>query len=300
MPQHTIGLLEVRIIHNETEEQLHPSNFGPGGVDLLDEWATYLKRVRTSGGVSVKERFFTPQSLKSRTQRREVQSELDYGHFGSIRRVRDANTGSQTGDIATNEVPSEALRTLLRVPQNGTLSFLAHEVVGRLTAVGLFSQDFKKWFANRHRGYRVEMDYVEDSDAWNEFLDGATLRELSFIARRDAAGNRAGRPTTEQYDVRPGRRGDVLPQHWLERLRSDGHLPANEVLSVPVHEDDIDETRIVVAKDHRRRTISIGDSWPRFTWEIEPGSNVRPPDPTFLEVARDIIGTHLTRLNIDG
>lgn len=300
MPQHTIGLLEVRIVHNQSEEEVHPSKFGPRGVDLLDEWGMYLEQVEVAGGVSVKERYFTPQSIESHLQMREVQSELDYGHFGSPRRVRDAHTGSQTGDIATNEVPSEALRTLLRVPRNGTTCFIAHEVVGRLTAAGLFSQDLKKWFGNRHDGYRIELDYVEDSDAWNEFLDGATLRELTFTARRSAKGNRAGRPTKEQYDVRPAMRGDVLPHSWLERLRSDGYLPANEVLSVSVNQEDIDETRVVVSKDKRRRTISIGAAWPRFTWEIEPNSNERPSDLMFVDVARQIIGQQLTRLKIDG
>lgn len=34
----------------------------------------------------------------------------------------------------------------------------------------------KKRFAHDHRGYRLEVDYVEDADAWNDFLDGASLK----------------------------------------------------------------------------------------------------------------------------
>ncbi|MDQ0923381.1 hypothetical protein QF038_001889 [Pseudarthrobacter sp. W1I19] len=300
MPQHTIGLLQVRIVHNQTDQEVHPSNFGPESNDLLTEWDVYVDGIRSSGGVRHRERFLTVESKKLRATKREVECELDYGHFGNSRRVRDSNTGSQTGSIAGNEVASDALRLLHRVPLNGSFSYIAHEQIGRLSSSGVLTSDFKKWFGSRHDGYRLEIDYVEDADAWNEFLDGANLRELTFVARKPAEGNRAGRPTKELYDIRPDRRGDVLPRRWLDQLRSDGRLPANQVLSVAVDEGDIEETRVVVEKDKRRRTIHIGDDWPRFAWEIEANSNVRPGDESFRSVARDIIGAQLTRLRIDG
>lgn len=49
MPQHTIGLLGTRIVHTGTDEAVHPSNFGPGEHDLLNEWQQYLDGVRTGG-----------------------------------------------------------------------------------------------------------------------------------------------------------------------------------------------------------------------------------------------------------
>lgn len=300
MPQHTIGLLQIRIIHNATDQEVHPSNFGPGTTDLLTEWDAYIDALLGAGGVSYKERFLTVESKEFRPSLREVECELDYGHFGNSRRVRDSNTGSQTGSIAGNEVASDALRLLHRVPVNGCTTYLAHEQIGRLSTAGLLTTDFKRWFNSRHSGYRLEIDYVEDADAWNDFLDGANLRELTFVARKPADGNRAGRPTKELYDIRPDRRGDVLPRRWLEQLRSDGRLPANQVLSVAVDESDIEETRVVVEKDKRRRTIHIGDDWPRFTWEIEANSNTRPSDGSFRTVARDIIGAQLARNRVDG
>lgn len=300
MPQHTIGLLQVRILHNQTEQEVHPSNFGPGACDLLTEWDAYIDGILAAGGINHKERFLTVESKKCSPTAREVECELDYGHFGNERRVRDSNTGSQTGAIAGNEVASDALRLLHRVPVNGSTSYIAHEQIGRLSTAGLLTLNFKQWFGARHSDYRIEIDYVEDADAWNEFLDGANLRELTFVAHKPADGNRAGRPTKELYDVRPDRRGDVLPRSWLDQLRSDGRLPANQVLSVPVDESDIDETRVVVEKDKRRRTIHIGNDWPRFTWEIVPNSNTRPDDGSFRAVARDIIGAQLARHRIDG
>ncbi|HCJ48876.1 MAG TPA: hypothetical protein DHW40_06050 [Microbacterium sp.] len=298
MPLHTIGLLDVSILHNQSDQEVHPSNFGPNQTDFFDEWESYLEHVLRERGVRAGERYFTVERKRARKEARERLCELDYGHFGTRRRVRNAVNGEHVSDIDAGEVPSDPLRLLLRSPVNGTRAFIAHEVVGRASVVGVLAPDLKKWFQKRHNGYRLEIDYVEDADAWNDFLDGSTLRELTFVAHRRADGNRAGRPTTEYYDVRPVR-GEALPQNWLRRLRSDGHLPASEVLSIGVDDGDIDETRIVVQKNGRRRTIAIGADWPRFTWEIDPGSNQRPGDQQFYDVARSLIGDLLSRLNID-
>ena len=300
MPMHTIGLLEVRVVHNRTGADVHPSNFGPGGSDFLDDWNEFLKQVTAENGVTSRERFFTVEKQISKPSRREVKCELDYGHFGSARRVRDSLNGQHVGNIRTGEVPSDALRLLLRAPVNGKFAFIAHEIIGRSSAVGVVVPELKRQFIDAHSGYHLEIEYVEDSDAWNDFLDGAALKQLTFVARRPADGNRAGRPTKELYDILPGRRGDVLPRGWLDQLRSTGHLPANQVLSVPVDDDEIDETRVVVDKGGRRRTISIGDDWPRFTWEIDPGSTTRPSDRKFFSAAREIVDMQLTRLSIDG
>lgn len=294
MPHHTVGLLEVRILHSQTSTEVHPSNFGPDQLDLRELWTDYLNEVQGNGGVQTKERYFTVERVTQ--QGGETMCEFDYGRFGSNKRIRDVHTGRKTGDVAHDEVAGEALRLLLHVPLTGTSSYIAHEQVGISSIVGILATDFKKWFHWQSRGFHVEMDYVEDADAWNDFLDGATLRELTFVAKKPAAGNRAGRPTKEIYEVRPDGRGAVLPRTWLDQLRGDGRLPANEVLSVHVDESDIDETRVVVEKDKRRRTIRIGSDWPRFTWEIEPGSNTRPSDPVFVRVAGDIIHGHLSHL----
>lgn len=294
MPQHTIGLLEVRIQHSQTSTEVHPVNFGADNHDLRVLWHAYLEEVQLKGGVQTRERYFTVERVGQRDSS-ETMCELDYGRFGSNRRVRDVNSGSLTGNVAHDEVASEALRLVLHVPQTGTASYIAHEQVGISSVVGVLAADFKKWFHWQCRGFHLEMDYVEDADAWNEFLDGATLRELTFVAKKPAEGNRAGRPTKEVYEVRPDGRGAVLPRTWLDRLRGEGRLPANEVLSVQVDESDISETRVVVEKDKRRRTISIGSDWPRFTWEIEPNSNTRPTDFTFAAVAGEIIHGHVSR-----
>jgi hypothetical protein len=295
LPNHTVGLLEVRVVHSHTSTDVHPVNFGDGQHDLSELWLAYLREVEQEGGVQIRERYFTVETIGD--VQGDTLCELDYGRFGSDKRVRDVGTGSQTGKVAQNEVASEALRLLCHVPQQGTISYIAHEQVGISSVVGILSQHFKNWFHWQCRGFHVEIAYIEDADAWNDFLDGATLRELTFVARKPANGNRAGRPTKEIYEVRPDGRGAVLPTSWLERLRGEGRLPANEVLSVQVDESDISETRVVVEKDKRRRTISIGSDWPRFTWEIEPGSNTRPSDPTFTAVAGEIIHGHLARQN---
>lgn len=293
MPQHTIGLLEVQIFHTQTSTEVHPSNFGPEQLDLRDLWTEYLGEVRSNGGVQLKERYFTVERLEHPES--GILCEFDYGRFGSSRRVRDIRTGNQTGKVRPDEVAGESLRLLHHVPATGMTSLIAYEQVGISSVVGILSSDFKKWFHWRSRGFHIEINYMEDSDAWNDFLDGASLRELAFVAKKPAEGNRAGRPTKEVYEVRPDGRGMVLPRTWLDQLRGEGRLPANQVLSVQVDESDIAETRIVVEKNKRRRTIRIGNDWPKFTWEIDPGSSSRPSDTVFQGVAEEIIHGHLSR-----
>lgn len=289
MPQHTIGLLEAIVIHTSTTTPVHPHSFGPQKVDLLDEFAAYVEHVDSAGGVRVKERYFTKVKANKRPQKRDFQFELDYGRYGSVRRVRETTTGALTGSVKSSEVASDGLRLVAAVPAIGKFALIAHEVIGLASVAGLLTLDFGAWFAQRNSGFHIEMSYLEDSDAWDDFLAGAELKELTFIAHRPATNNRAGLPTREIYDVVADERGGVLPRRWLDRLISNGHLPPNQVLSVPVDASAIDETRVVVEKDNRRRTISIGNIWPRFTWEITPGSNRRPGDSTFQQVADDLI-----------
>lgn len=298
MPQHTVGLLEVTVIHHQGDVIVHPSSFGAGQIDLLEEIDSYLKYVELSGGVSLKERYFTKVAATPRASQRDIRFELDYGHYGSSKRVREYSTGKQTGAVKITEVASDGLRLVAAIPTTGKFALMAHEVIGLSSVAGIFASDFKRWFSARNSEFRIEIEYLEDSDAWEEFLDGAELKELTFIAHKPAKNNRAGRPTREIYEVLPNRRGDVLPRKWLDSLRQTGRLPANQVLSVGVDEDDIEETRVVVSKDKRRRTISIGAAWPRFTWEIEPDSNKRPSDSLFFVVTDDLIVTRFKNRGI--
>lgn len=122
MPQYTIGLLGTQIVHVQSDEVVHPSNFGPSADDLLVEWKTYMENVGAGGGIRSRDRFFTLESGKTRSVKREFECEIDYGQYGSDRRVRDASTGSQTGRIASTEVASDGLRIIDRVPRNGLAS----------------------------------------------------------------------------------------------------------------------------------------------------------------------------------
>jgi len=295
MTKYSLGLMEVRVVHNQSAEDMHVSNFNSSD-DLLNVWARYLETARSHHGVKGKERYFIPDTVVTQAGVRHVNSEIDYGRYGVSRRVIDTSSGSTTGNVAPDETASDTLRTSLAVPQNGKIALLAHEVAGTATLGGVLSHDVKRWFQQNYPGYRLSIDYLEDSDAWEEFLDGAELRQITFSAWRASQDNRAGVPTKEEYDVRPGVRGQVLPREWLARLRG-GRLPPSAVLNVPIEESDIDETTVVVSKDGRRRTIKIGQDWPRFTWEIDPDSDDRPVSGQFYAVANELVMQRLDRLN---
>ena len=69
MPLHTIGLLEVRVVHNQTDESVHPSNFGPSRSDFFDDWNSYLDKVVSDHGITSHERFFTVQKHSRKPNR---------------------------------------------------------------------------------------------------------------------------------------------------------------------------------------------------------------------------------------
>lgn len=145
--------------------------------------AAVPRRCAYRRGVRHRERYFTVESTQAWPDRREFECEVDYGSYGSNRRVRDSSTGNQTGTIGSSEVAGDGLRLIHRVPDAGLFSYIACEQIGRASVTGVLVQDFKRWFGRRHNGYRIEVEYLEDSDAWEQFLEGANLRDLRSSVR---------------------------------------------------------------------------------------------------------------------
>ena len=66
MTKCSLGLTEVRVVHNQSGEDVHVSNFN-NGDDLLKIWAAYLRSVKRDHGVKDKERFFIPETVSTLT-----------------------------------------------------------------------------------------------------------------------------------------------------------------------------------------------------------------------------------------
>lgn len=288
MPQHSLGVLEASVTHIASGTLVHPSAIGPNQVDLLHEFDEYLKWVGSSGGVAIRERFMTVVGTSQSSFQRARIAEFDYGRYGSHRRVHDVSTGRKTGDVRSGEAASDSIRVAMAVPINATFALIAHEIVARATIGTLFSNSFEKWFQERNGGFSIKFDYLEDADAWQEYLDGADLKSLSFAVYRTPPGDRTAPPRREVYEVDPGYRGEVLPHSWLDRIRSRSLNPG-DVMNVPVDPQDVEEIKVVVDRHGQRRTLVLESSWPRFTWEIDPGSIRRPTDTRFREFAFEIL-----------
>jgi hypothetical protein len=295
MPTFFIGLMEVRVIHNKTGEAVHVSSFSKENEDLLDVWDDYLAKTADTGGVATKDRYFVPERSTLFPALRQARAQFDYGRHGTDRRVRDSTSGSHVGDVARHQVASDTLRSLLVVPEHGRLAVLALESVGNASVAGMLSDHFKRWFQREFKGYRVELRYLDEPVAWSQFLDGADLRELSVTRYRPAHQNRAGRPTVEEFTVRPVR-GQMLPSSWLKEMLG-GRVRATDLLSVPI--DDADETKLLVRSGGRDRTITVGQEWPRFKWEVDPENEGRPSDAVFYGVAEELLDATIERLAAD-
>lgn len=299
MPLHTVGLLELGILHTATETVVHPYSFSDQKADLYNDWPDYVENILTQKGIRSSERYLTIEKTRPRHWARGAYCEFDYGSYGSQRRVRDSNNGQHVNDIKTEEVASDALRMALFVPKTGTQAYITHEVVGRASLVSVLRQDLEKWFKRRHPGYELQIRYVEDADAWRDWLEGADLKGLTFEVERSKDGNRLGRPTRERYEVVPSGRGEVLPSSLISRLLRGERIPPTDVLAIDIPVEDIAETKINVSKDGRQRSIRIGDDWPRFTWEIDPTTKGRPDDEAFLTLSQELFRRQLSKAQID-
>jgi hypothetical protein len=297
MALHTVGLLAVKVIDTNSGVEEVVSAFGSPQVDLLDEIEVFFRKVKADGGSTSKERYFTTVRVTPEPTRRLVHVEIDYGRFGSARRVREQSTGRETGVVKDTEVASDELRLSAAVPSTDRIALLAYEVAGQASCVGPLSQALLTSFHKANPGFTLDISYLEDTDAWDEYLKGAELKSLTFVTERQSLGNRASLPLREEHEVRPSGRGQSLPRKWLKKARK-GSLRATDVLSVKVKDSDVENTRIVVAKDGRRRTVVIGGDWPKFTWEIDPTSRRRPTTTKVRKVAYELIKTRLAHRNI--
>lgn len=296
MTRYSIALVQVQVLDIKTATPLHVANFGQQGLDLLDVWCKFLQGLQGSGGYTTMDRHLIPEQVASHPRLRQVKSELDYGHHGLDRRVRDAKSGAQTGLVGSGEVAADPLRSLMRVPTNGTYALFAIEVVGRASAAGMITNAFKAYVQGLRVGCRVSTSNVEEVNAWEEYLRGAELKEVEFLYLRRAENNRAGRPVVEKYGVR-AERGQMLPSEWIPRLRQ-RRMGAGDVLSTTVPDGAADETVLVVEGEGQRRTLRIGGGLPRFTWQVGDDDQ-RPLDDVFYSMAEDIVTEELARLLAD-
>lgn len=291
MPTYTMGLMTVRVLDNRTGQAEQLDAFA-GGRDLHVEWPKFLDSLVQQRGHARRETYLLPVDVGTPSGTRDVRAALDYGRFGTARRIREVTSGAHVGDVRTSQVAGDETRSVLRVPVASRTALLAYEAIGTSSHVGLLSHAAKGWFQQQFRGSRLEIEYLPDTDAWNDYLDGAALKGVVFTRFTDG-GDRAAPRRTERFEV-GAPRGGGLPARWLERARR-ARLRPSDVLTVNVP-DDMDDTKIVVSKDGRKRTFHVGDAWPRFTWEIEPGSRERPVGTVFYGFVDEIMSERIDDL----
>jgi len=291
MPVHSIVLLELSVEHFYSSTFGHVANFSEQQYDLYDLWVRFATEVEVEGGNTHRERYLLPQNLREHASLREVQVEFEAGRTGERQTVRDTSDGHAKGTIDPPDAATAPLRSLIRVPGNGRVAYMALEATGHRSVTGHLSRLWKSRFRKHTSGsgFKLNILNLADGAAWNDFLEQAELHEVVFRKWVTRQGDRSAAPRWEEYGVK-GAEGTILPKPWVGRALG-RRLRPRDVLSVDI--GDPDETKIVVESDGRSRTIRIGQALPTFTYEIEPGSEQRPVSSRFYAVARELIDGQL-------
>jgi hypothetical protein len=271
------------------------SNFSSDQHDLLELWLNFLASVEADGGHIDNERYFLPQKVQPEPRTRTARAEFDTGRTGERQTVRDTTDGTEVGQIRRRDTATAPLRSLIDVPENSRVAYMALEVAGLRSVLGHLSSSWKRDFRDRTRGmgFVLKILNLNDAAAWQQFLDQSDLAEVTFRKLVRPQGDRSAQPRIEEYTTRAPD-GGFLPKGLLDGLLRRRVQPS-DVLSVDI--GDPDQVRVVVDSGGRRRTLQVGQPLPSFTYEIEPGSTDRPVSSQFYAVARELIDGQLA---VDG
>ncbi|MEU4999713.1 hypothetical protein [Streptomyces sp. NPDC021622] len=296
MARHAFSLYEVKIRKFRSGEYLPLAAFGPNQRDLLPLYSEFLDSELKGKGkrIDKSERYLRLKD--SETDFRTIWFTVESGHYGVTGKVVATDTGSDSYEIQKSDAASYPVRQALIIPSVGECALWATEFVGHTSAFGGLCSSFKDWFREKFTSQRyvIEINHFQDTNAWNEFIDRASLKEITYVVHQQDSDGAVG-SRIQEHRVKAARRR-FLPAPWI-RQAMEKRLDSDTVFSVRV--PDADEVRMQIESDGQARTIVVDHDLPRFMYEIEDGSGGTPTDQNYRSAVLSEVGASLDYMHVD-
>ncbi|MFC8015607.1 hypothetical protein [Streptomyces cinereoruber] len=297
MPRYQFSLYEIRIRRVRDKTYLPVSKFGAQRIDLIAAYSQFLDEELKGAGKKIDrgERYLRLRD--SEVDFRTIWFTVESGRYGVSGKIVETGTGTDAYEIDVDDAASYPLRQALIVPNVGEYALWATELVGHTSALGGLSISFKDWFRKKYESERliVEINHFQDTNAWNEFIDRASLNEITYVVHEQDSDGAVG-SRIQEHKVKAVRRSR-LPSPWIKRAL-ERNLPADTVFSAQ-QLPEADEIRMQIETDGRQRTIVVGHDLPRFMYEIEDGGGLAPSDETFRSGVLSEVGASLEYMHVD-
>ncbi|MEV7168558.1 hypothetical protein AB0O18_02590 [Streptomyces sp. NPDC093224] len=297
MPRYQFSLYEVKIRHLRDSEFLPVARFGSPRKDLLDTYNRFLDEELKGAGKKIDRNERYLRLKDSEVDFRTLWFTAESGRYGVPGKIVETGTGVDAYEIDIDDAASYPLRQALIVPTVGEYALWATEIVGHTSAFGGLASSFKDWFRQKHDTERltVEINHFQDTNAWNEFIDRASLNEITYVVHQQDSDASVG-SRVQEHKVRAVRRSR-LPNSWIKRAL-ERKLPADTVFSAQ-QLPEADQVRMQIESDGRQRTIVVGNQLPRFMYEVESDSAGAPSDERFRSGVLSEVGASMEYMHVD-
>ncbi|MCB5165139.1 hypothetical protein LG634_09905 [Streptomyces bambusae] len=297
MPRYQFSLYEINIRRVRDKESLQAAKYGAQRKDLLDSYNRFLDEELKGAGKRIDKGERYLRLKDSEVDFRTLWFTVEAGRYGVPGKIVETDTGADAYEINVDDAASYPLRQALIVPSVGNYALWATESVGHASAFGGLSISFRDWFRRKHDSEKLitEINHFQDTNAWNEFIDKASLNEITYVVHeQDSDGSVGSR--IQEHKVRAVRRSR-LPSPWIKQAL-EKKLPADTVFSAK-QLPEADEIRMQIETDGRQRTIVVGRSLPRFMYEIADERGPAPTDETFRSAVMSEVGASLEYMHVD-
>ncbi|MFE9285977.1 hypothetical protein [Streptomyces olivaceus] len=297
MPRYQFSLYEIRIKRARDKEYLPVSKFGVRRTDLLATYSKFLDEELKGAGKKIDKGERYLRLRDSEVDFRTLWFTVESGRYGVPGKIVETETGADAYEIDVDDAASYPLRQALIIPNVGEYALWATELVGHASALGGLSIAFKDWFRKEYDSERliIEINHFQDTNAWNEFIEKASLHEITYVVHEQDSDRSVG-SRVQEHKVKAVRR-TRLPNPWIKRAL-EGKLPADTVFSAK-QLPEADEVRMQIEADGRQRTIVVGHDLPRFMYQIEDGRDAAPSDETFRSGVVSEVSASLEYMHVD-
>ncbi|WEO96215.1 hypothetical protein A6P39_020460 [Streptomyces sp. FXJ1.172] len=295
MALHAFSLYEVKIRKVRSDEYLPIAAFGSNRRDFLSLYSDFLDSELKGRGKRIDKSEKYLRLKDSEVDFRTMWFTVETGSYGVTGKVVATNTGTDSYDIQTTDAASYPVRQALVVPMVGDCALWATESVGHTSAFGGLCASFKEWLREKFdtERYVVEFNHFQDTNAWNEFIDRSSLKEITYVVHQQDADGAVG-SRIQEHRVKAVRRRR-LPSAWIKQAM-EKRLPSDTVFSVRVPEAD--EVRMQIESEGRSRTIVVDHELPRFMYELGDASSGTPTDETFRSAVLSEVGASLDYMHV--